>query len=140
VGAGEGSGNLSSQFCIVSSARAGHGLGELEAVVQEELAALRATPPTAREVERVVNQTEASFLDRLERAGGFGGKADQLNGYYWRTGNPDWFAEDVGRYKAIAPTDISAAVRAYLRDDARVVLSVVPNGKPELAAAKPSTE
>jgi zinc protease len=140
VAAYQGSGNLSSQFCIVSTARAGHGLGELETVIQEELAALRATPPTAREVERVVNQTEASFLDRLERAGGFGGKADQLNGYYWRTGNPDWFAEDVGRYKAIAPTDISAAVRAYLRDDARVVLSVVPNGKPELAAAKPSTE
>jgi len=140
VSAYQGSGTLSSQFCIVSTARAGHGLGELEAVIEGELAALRATPPAAREVERVVNQTEASFLDRLERAGGFGGKADQLNGYYWRTGNPDWFAEDLARYKAIAPADVSAAVRAHLRDDARVVLSVVPNGKPELAAAKPSTE
>jgi zinc protease len=136
----QGSASLSSQFCIVATARAGHGLAELEAVIQEELARLRAEPPAEREVQRVVNQLEASFLDRLERVGGFGGKADQLNAYYWRTGNPDWFAEDLARYKALAPNDITAAVRAHLRDDGRVVLSVVPNGKPELAATKPSTE
>ena len=136
----QGSGNLSSQFCIVTTARAGHGLAELEAVIQEELARLRTEPPTERELQRVVNQTEASFLDRLERPGGFGGKADQLNAYYWRTGNPDWFAEDLARYKALAPKDISAAVSMHLKDNARVVLSVVPNGKPELAATKPSTD
>ena len=34
------------------------------------------TPPEAREVQRVLNQTEASFLGRMERVGGFGGKAD----------------------------------------------------------------
>jgi zinc protease len=136
----QGSGNLSSQFCIVTTARAGHGLAELEIVIQEELARLRTEPPTERELQRVVNQTEASFLDRLERIGGFGGKADQLNAYYWRTGNPDWFAEDLARYKALAPKDISAAVATHLKDNARVVLSVVPNGKPELAATKPSTD
>lgn len=135
----QGSGNLSSQFCIVTTARAGHGLAELEVVIQEELARLRTEPPTERELQRVVNQTEASFLDRLERIGGFGGKADQLNAYYWRTGNPDWFAEDLARYKALAPKDISAAVATHLKDNARVVLSVVPNGKPELAATKPAT-
>jgi zinc protease len=135
----QGSGNLSSQYCIVTTARAGHGLSELEAVIQEELVRLRSEPPTEREVERVLNQTEASFLDRLERIGGFGGKADQLNAYYWRTGNPDWFAEDLARYKALSPKDISAAVATHLQDDARVVLSVVPNGKPELAATKPTT-
>jgi len=136
----QGSANLSSQFCIVSTARAGHGLAELEAVIQEEIVRLRNEPPTDRELERYVNQTEASFLDRLERIGSFGGKADQLNAYYWRTGNPDYFAEDLGRYKALAPDDISAAVRAHLKDDGRVILSVVPQGKPELAATKPSTD
>ena len=136
----QGSANLSSQFCVVTTARAGHGLAELEAVIQEEIVRLRAEPPTERELQRVVNQTEASFLDRLERVGSFGGKADQLNAYYWRTGNPDYFAEDLARYKALAPKDISAAVLSHLRDDARVVLSVVPSGKPELAATKPSTD
>ena len=135
----QSSGNLSSQFCIVTTARAGHGLAELELVIQEEIARLRAEPPTERELQRVVNQAEASFLDRLERIGGFGGKADQLNAYYWRTGNPDWFAEDLARYKALSPKDVSAAVAAHLGDNARVVLSIVPNGQTELAATKPAT-
>jgi zinc protease len=140
VGAFQGSQALSSQFCIIATARAGHGLSELEAVIQEELARLRSEPPTEREVARVVHQTEVSFLDRLERIGSFGGKADQLNAYYWRTGNPDYFAEDLARYRALAPGDVSAAAATHLRDGARVVLSIVPNGKPELAASKPSTD
>ena len=36
-----------------------------------------------------LNQIEASFYSRMERVGGFGGKADQLNGYYTDTGDPD---------------------------------------------------
>jgi zinc protease len=90
-------------------------------------------------VARAVNQFEASFLDRLEQIGGFGGKADQLNGYFIRTGNPDWFNEDLARYKAIAPTDVRATVMAHLKDSARVILSVVPEGRTELAAAAKAT-
>ncbi|MDH3498255.1 MAG: insulinase family protein [Gemmatimonadota bacterium] len=136
----QGSAALGSQFCVIATARPGHGLAELEQVIQEELNRLKATPPSAREVARVVNQMEASFLDRLERTGGFGGKADQLNAYYTRTGNPDWFGEDLARYKALAPTDVQATAQTMLRDDGRVILSIVPQGKPELAATKPTTD
>ena len=139
VNAYQGSGALSSQFCIVSTARQGHGLSEIEEVINEEIERLKREPPTAREVQRVINQTEASFLDRLERIGGFGGKADQLNAYYTRTGNPDFFNEDLSRYKGLGPTDIQAVIQTIL-NDRRVVLSVVPNGKPELAATKPTTD
>jgi zinc protease len=139
VSAFQGSQALSSQYCVIATARAGHGLSELETVIQEELDRLKGEPPEAREVQRVVNQTAASYLDRLERIGGFGGKADQLNAYYLSTGNPDYFNEDLGRYRAIGPGDLSAAVASFLRDDARVVLSIVPQGKPELAATRPTT-
>ena len=53
----------------------------------------------------------------MERVGGFAGKADQLNGYYTDTGDPDWFNEDLARYRAIGPTDIQAA--AYLQSMSR---------------------
>ena len=92
------------------------------------------------EVQRIINGYEASFFDRLERVGGFGGKADGLNGYYTRTGNPDFFNEDVNRYKALGPTDIQAAIQTYLREDGRVILSIVPQGKTELAAGRPNTD
>ena len=50
----------------------------------------------------------------MERVGGFGGKADQLNAYYTQTGNPDYFAEDLARYRALSPSDVQAAVRQFL--------------------------
>ena len=77
-------------------------------------------------------------MNRLERVGGFGGKADGLNGYYTRTGNPDFFNEDLNRYRALDPTDIQSAIQTHLRDDGRVILSIVPQGRTELAADRPT--
>ena len=134
VSAVQSSSALASDFTITVTARQGRTLTEIEAVVQQEIERIRNAPPEQRELQRAVNQIEASFLSRLERIGGFGGKADLLNHYYWRTGNPDYFNEDFSRYTAIAAEDVSAAARTWLRDNGRVLLSVVPDGKTELAA------
>jgi zinc protease len=125
---------LSSAFVLVTTARSGHDLDELEQVIHNEIDRIKAEPPTSRELERSVNQTVASVLSRLERVGGFGGKADLLNNYFVRTGNPDYFNEDLTRYRALDPNDIRAVARSIL-GEGRVVLSVVPEGKKELAAS-----
>jgi len=130
----QSSGRLGSSFRIIATARTGHSLSELETVIQTEIDRLKDQPPAPREVQRVVNQYEAGFLSRMERIGGFGGKADQLNYYYSTTGNPDYFNEDLARYKALEPEDIRNSAQTYLLDEARVILSVVPAGKKELAA------
>ena len=101
-------------------------LEKIKQIVDEELAALRNAPPSDREVQRVLNQTEASFFSRMERVGSFGGKADQLNGYLVNAGNPDWFNEDLSRYRAISPNDVQAAARRWLAPDKRVELAVIP--------------
>ncbi|MBI4417570.1 MAG: insulinase family protein, partial [Ignavibacteriales bacterium] len=124
---------LSSSFVIVATAREGHTLAELEVVVQEEINRLKLEGPAARELQRAVNQFEAGFLGGLETSAG---KADQLNNYYVRTGNPDYFNEDLSRYQAVQPLDVRAMMQSFLPDNARVVLSVVPAGKPELAAVQ----
>ncbi len=141
VSASQSSSSLGSTFSVTATARAGHTLAELEKVIQEELNKLKTEPPAQREVQRAVNQYEAGFLDRLERIGSFGGKADQLNSYYFHTGNPDYFNEDLSRYKSFDANDVRSVAQTYLKDNARVVLSVVPQGKSELAAAgsKPVT-
>ena len=95
-------------------------------MIDEELQRLQREPPTARELERSVNQAEASFYDRMERVGGFGGKADQLNAYYTGTGDPDWFNEDLARYRALSVGDVSAAAAQFLPLDKRVELIVEP--------------
>jgi zinc protease len=137
VNAYQSSSELTSEFCIIATARSGHGLSELEQVVQEELDLLKADGPEEREVQRALNQYQASSLDQLES---ILGKANSLNSYYFRTGNPDYFNEDLSRYLAVGVDDIQAVLRTYLRDNGRVLLSVVPEGQPELAAQKPTSE
>jgi zinc protease len=130
VSAFQGSAALSSSFQIVATARPGHTIAELQKVIDEELQKLQREDPTAREVERSVNTIEASFYDRMERLGGFGGKADQINGYFSETGDPDWFNEDLNRYRALSPSDIRAAAAEFLPLDRRVELIVEPEKKP----------
>jgi len=128
----QGSLSLASTFNVIVTARPGHGLEEIRRLVDQEIAKLQAEPPSERELERFQNKTEAAFYDRLERVGGFGGKASQLNNYYFRTGNPDYFAEDLARYQSLAPNDVQAAALSYL-GPGRVLISVVPEGQQELA-------
>lgn len=133
VSAFQGSRLSSSFFMITATARSGHTLAELEKVMQEEIDRLKQTPPDARDVQRAVNQYEAGYLASLEVVNA---KADQLNAYYRNTGNPDYFNEDLARYLALDPIDVSAAAKTYLHNDARVVLSIVPQGKLDLASGQ----
>src|SRR5262245_27872377 len=130
VSAFQASASLSSSFQIVATPRPGHTVAELQKVIDEEIQKLQREPPTAHELERSVNQTEASFYNRMERDGGFGGKADQLNAYYTYTGDPDWFNEDLARYRALSVSDITAAAAEFLPLDKRVELTVEPQKQP----------
>ena len=131
VSAFQASNMLGSLFQIVVTARPSPDppdkvLERIKTIVDEELALLRKTPPSDREVRRVLNQTEASFYNRMESVGGFGGKADQLNGYFTQTGDPDYFAEDLARYLRLTPVDVQGVLRQYLVPDRRLELTVVP--------------
>jgi zinc protease len=126
VSAFQGSQSLSSAFQLTATPRPGHTVAELQKVIDEEIQKLQREAPTAHELERAVNQVESSFFNRMERVGGFGGKADQLNGYYTATGDPDYFNEDLARYRALSVTDISAAAAQFLPLDKRVELTVEP--------------
>ena len=136
VSAFQASQSLSSSFQIIATPRPGHTVAELQKVIDEELQKLQREAPAARELERSVNQVEASFYNRMEKVGGFGGKADQLNYYRAFTGDPDYFEKDLARYRALTPEDIQRVAREYLAKPHRVVLSVVPQGKTDLAVKK----
>lgn len=130
VSAFQNGGRLGGEFQISATARAGHTLAELEAVILDEIEALKVEPPDARELERVINQYEMSFIEGLEQVAS---KADQLNEYLFYTGTPDYFNEDLDRFRRLTPDDLTAAARRLLDADRRVVLSVVPQGRADLA-------
>ena len=131
VSASQNSSRQGSIYTIIVTARpstdpAATTLARVTAIVDEEIEKLRQTPPDAREIERARNSIESSYYGRIET---IAGKADQLNAYFTATGNPDYFAEDLGRYQALAPNDIQAAIKRWLPADRRLELSVVPDKK-----------
>jgi zinc protease len=129
-------GRIDGKLEIFATARPGHDLNELQRVIDEEVRALADSGPTAREVERVQNGIEADFLGQMERVGGFGGIANQLNLYDYFAGTPDYFQQDLDRYRRVTPADVQRVARDYLQQAHRVVLSVVPEGHIELAASE----
>ena len=111
-------------------------LQELEAAIDEELALLRKEGPTAAEVERVRNVLETRMLSGLQRRGGFGGVADQLNLYNHYLGTPDYLAQDITRRRNVTPESVRRFAQQYLQPNARVVVHGVP-GKQDLGPEVP---
>ncbi len=129
-------GRLDGMFEIFATARKGHDLNEIQALVDEEVRQLAESGPTERELQRIKNQIESQFLSSMERVGGFGGKANRLNQYSYFAGEPDYFSQDLQRYANVTADDVMRVAQRYLVDANRVVLSVVPRGKTELAATR----
>jgi zinc protease len=123
---------LDGDFTIVATARPGLALDTLQTVVDQQVQRLAADGPTPRELDQARNAIEAGFLRRIQTVSG---KADQLNEYYYESGNPDGFQEDLDRLRGVSAADIQRVVRQYLQAP-RVMISVVPQGKPALAATK----
>jgi len=133
VTAFQASAALDSQFQIIVTARPGDAatspaalVDRIKSIVDEEILKLQQTPPTPREFQRAINQVEASFYNRMESVGGFSGKGNQLNAYYTTTGNPDYFNEDLSRYRALSAGDIQSAAGFWLPPNRRVELTVEP--------------
>ena len=134
VSAGQRSGELSSVFLIVATAKPGSTLQQLEQSIRAELERVATQGVTHAELSRAVTGIEADFVRSLERVGGFGGKADRLNRYYFETGDPGFTRRDLGRFRALGTSDVQQVAREYLTRGHGVVLSVVPTGRLELAA------
>ena len=117
---------LGSAFMILSTARPGHSAAELQKAIDEEMERLRKEPPSAREVQRAINQIEASFYRRIERVSA---KADQMNAYHFAGWSPDSFSRDLARYTSLKPADVQAALVEWLPHNRRVELVVEPEAR-----------
>ena len=132
VSAAQNSREISGLLQLAATAAPGHTLAELERGIDEEIGRLAEEGPTADEIARCQAQAEAQFMFQLQSVGGFGGKSDLLNAYNTFTGTPDYFDQDLGRYRAVTEGSLAAAVRGSL-DERRVTLSIVPRGRTDLA-------
>jgi zinc protease len=113
-------------------------LGALDSLLAEA----NTEPFPEERVHGTVRRIQARLLRAVESTGG---RADRMAAYLVSTGRPDFLAEDLARYEAIGPSDITGVASTYLRPDRRVLLSVVPLGAadsalPESEPALPRSE
>jgi zinc protease len=133
LGAAQTSRELGSTFQIVATASPGRALEENHAAIVGALQDLGEHGPDSDELERGRAHAEASFVYRVEQLGGFGGRADQLNAYNIHLGDPNSFDFDLDRYLTASRDTLRDAVARWLDPARAVVLSIVPNGRADLA-------
>ncbi len=129
--ANQGSRPQAGQFQVTVTAREGTSLSQMEREVYAEIARLARDGPTADELTQARNRNEAQSVYQLQT---LLGKADRINGYMTFRGTPDLFNQDLAHYNAVTAADVRRAAQQYIDGHPHIVLSVVPNGHPELAA------
>ena len=131
---------ISGEFQVVATAKPDKTLAEIEKIIDEEIAKIKAAPPTREEVERAYNEYEAGFVYGIQTVLG---KAEQLNQYATYRKRPVYFQQHLDAYRKVKPADIQRVAKKYLTPN-RLVLNVVPrapqNKSAEPVAASPKTE
>ena len=123
VTASQESAELASVFEITVTLQKDKNPEEVFKVVDEELDKLRAAPPAAAELDRAKTRALSGLVFGAERVTG---RADLLNNYNRRTGDPGFFEKDLARYEKVVPGDVTRALATYLPKDKRVVTFVRP--------------
>ena len=110
--------------------RPGASMTLIEALVDSTLAALATTPITRQEIARfnAANAVRAATSLQVKFA-----RADTLAHDEVFAGNPTAYANQAARARQLTPADVGRAAREYLTPS-RVVMSLVPAGKLELAS------
>ncbi|MGE0592734.1 MAG: M16 family metallopeptidase [Vicinamibacterales bacterium] len=136
VSAYQQSREIGGYFLLVLTAAPGQDLASLAGIVDDEIRNLTQGGPSYSEMERCGAQAEAHFMYRLQTVGGFGGKSDQLNAYNVLKDDPGFFEQDLGRFRDATTESVREAAARWLLPGRRVLLSVVPKGRLDLALAE----
>jgi predicted Zn-dependent peptidase len=123
VSAAQSSSELGSMFEITATAQPGHGAAELLAAIDEELARLRKDGVTDAELARAKTAIVTGRIFEVERGAT---RANLFNLYDYYVHRPDFFADDLARYRAPTPSTIRDAAVRWLPQHARVVTVVTP--------------
>jgi len=127
VSAGWQGEELAGTFQIVVTLKPGTDPKRIIKELGEEIAKIAATPPDAKELERATNSRESSFLAGLEPVQQ---RAVVLAQYDVQAKDPDYFAKDLARGRAVTVAQVKDAAAKYLKQTSRVTLTIRPGKKP----------
>ncbi len=119
---------LGSVFMVSATAKPGVELAKIEAVIDDELAAIQKEGPADEELLRARNIIETRTLSSLETLGGGDGVADRLNLYNHYTHDPDFLRTDMERYQHATVASVRALAQQLTRNS-RVIVEGIPGTK-----------
>jgi predicted Zn-dependent peptidase len=122
-------------FMIQADLKPGVDAAKVEAIIDEELAKLLATGPTAEELKRARVAIEAGVIRGAERIGGFGGKADILAECATYAKDPACYKTSLAQMAAATPASISAVARDWLTPN-HYTLTISPFAEVKAGEAK----
>lgn len=123
VNAYQSSSQLGSTFEIVATLKKGKSTAQALKIIDEELAKLAQKAPTEDELSRARAMILSSMIFAMESVGA---RADHLNLYNQKTGDPAYFTKDVERYEKVTPDDVKKATAGSLPLKRRIVTTVTP--------------
>jgi zinc protease len=118
------------QFVMTITPRPGHTLTNLEAAADAIIERLKTDGPTPEEIQKAVAGVELGFIRSLESNLGKSFRLADGAGYQ---GDAGAFRSEYQKSLAVTAEDVKRVANKYLTRG-RVVLSVVPQGKPDQAA------
>ena len=118
------------EFGITVTPRPGSTLTALEAEIDAIVERLKKEGPTAQEVQGAIAPQELQFVSGLQSNLGKSMRLADGAGYH---GDPGYFRTEYEKRRAVTPEDVKRVANTYLTAG-RLILSVVPVGKIDLAA------
>ncbi len=128
VSAGQFSSEDSGVFYVWTTAMPGVDLSRIELEVSNEITQLAQQGPTVPELNRAKQRWEYEFVSRIEKIGGWGGKADRLNQYNTFFGIPDKLGKDIARYRNATAESVRKTVGAWLDTPTRALFRFYSDG------------
>jgi len=127
-------------FLFQATPRAPHTLEEVEAAIEEEIAAVKTELVTPRELLKIRNQSEVESVDHLASNGGL---ASRLGNAWALTGDWRTLFSDQEKLKTVTATEVREAAQRYLLPRNRTVASLVrgagPTPRPVTSGRPPAT-
>jgi zinc protease len=129
--------DLAGEFSITVRANAETTLDALEAKTRALLDKLAKDGVDPEQLERVKTRYETGTVRRQETVGQ---RTSTLANSNLFTKDPGFLDEDIRRHLAVTPADVKSVLERYVLGKPSVVLSVVPDGKKQMAAARSSAD
>lgn len=138
VSASQDSNQLNGIVTIGATAATGKSVADVEAALNDALAALEKSGPTALELDRAKRGILVSTLKSLELLngpGGESGRAGLLQRFFHYTGDPGYLPKWVAQIEKVSAADVQRVLREHLAPGKRVTVVTQPKASASRGAA-----